>query len=69
MAEKSVKERAMSGERVCGTMLRLVRSPAMMLIAKNAGLDFVMFDCEHGAYNMETLHDAYLVGNAIGIEG
>jgi len=67
--KQSVKERAMSGERVCGTMIRIIRSPAMMQMAKNAGLDFIMFDCEHNCFNLETMHDAFLVANSIGIEG
>ena len=50
-------------------MIRAVRTPAMICIAKNCGLDFVMFDCEHGCFGMETLHDAYLVANSLGIEG
>ena len=69
MSELSVKEKAMSGKKVCGTMLRIVRSPAIMHIAKNCGLDFVMFDCEHFSFNLETMHDAFLLGNAIGLEG
>ncbi|MCL2320275.1 MAG: aldolase/citrate lyase family protein [Treponema sp.] len=69
MSGLSVKERAMGGEKVCGTMIRNVRSPAMMHIAKNAGLDFIMFDCEHFSLNMETLHDSFLLANAIGLEG
>jgi len=68
MAGLSVKERAMAGERVCGTMIRIVRSPAMASIAKNAGLDFILYDCEHHCFNLETLHDAFITANALGIE-
>jgi 2-keto-3-deoxy-L-rhamnonate aldolase RhmA len=69
MSGLSVKERAMSGEKVCGTMMRISRAPEVMAVAKSAGLDFVMFDCEHSPFNLETIHDAYLFANAIGIEG
>ena len=69
MANLSIKERAMAGERICGTMIRVVRSPAMIHIAKNAGLDFVMYECEHHCFDLETLHDAFMVANGIGIEG
>ena len=64
-----LKEKLMNGEKIAGLMLRVTRNPAVMLLAKNAGLDFLMLDCEHGNYNFETLHDIFLAGNAIGIAG
>lgn len=63
-----LKEKLLSGQKIYGTMLRVVRNPAICMIAKNAGLDFVLFDCEHAAYNMETLHDLFITGNAYGLE-
>ena len=63
------KKKLMSGEKVAGTMLRVVRNPAIAYLAKNAGLDFVMFDCEHSNYSMETLHDAFITANALGLAG
>ncbi|MGE4283001.1 MAG: HpcH/HpaI aldolase/citrate lyase family protein [Clostridia bacterium] len=63
-----LKEKLMSGKKIYGTMLRVVRNPAVCYIAKNSGLDFVMYDCEHSNYNMETLHDLFLTGNALGLE-
>jgi len=65
----TVKQKLISGQKVAGTMLRVVRNPAVMYIAKNAGLDYVMFDCEHSNYSIETLHDAFLSANAYGIAG
>lgn len=65
----SVKEKLTGGQKIAGTMLRITRNPAVCYIAKNAGLDFVMFDCEHSNYTMETLHDAFITGNALGLAG
>jgi 2-keto-3-deoxy-L-rhamnonate aldolase RhmA len=65
----SLKEKLLAGEKIYGTMVRVVRNPALCLIAKNSGLDFVMYDCEHASYNMETLHDLFIMGNAVGLEG
>ncbi|MEY8337122.1 aldolase/citrate lyase family protein [Lachnospiraceae bacterium 62-35] len=31
-------------------------------------MDFVMYDCEHSNYHMETLHDLFITGNAAGVE-
>jgi len=65
----TVKEKMLSGGKIAGTMLRIVRNPAVCYLAQNAGLDFVMFDCEHGNYNFETLHDAFITANALGLAG
>ena len=64
-----LKEKLMSGQKIAGCMLRVVRNPALFFLAKNAGLDFLMFDCEHGNYDMETLHDNFITANALGMSG
>jgi len=63
-----LKQKLLSGQKIFGTMLRVVRNPAVCYIAHNSGLDFVMYDCEHSNYTMETLHDLFLTGNALGLE-
>lgn len=65
----SLKEKLMSGQKIYGTMLRIVRNPAICYVAKNSGLDFVMYDCEHASYSMETLHTLFVTGNALGLDG
>ena len=64
-----LKEKMQNGGKIAGTMIRIVRNPALMVLAKNAGLDFVMYDCEHGSIDFETLHDAFLLANALGLGG
>lgn len=64
----TLKEKLNSGERVFGTMVRLQRNPAFCILAKDAGLDFVIFDCEHGIYSRETLHDMFQMARAIGLD-
>ena len=49
----NLKEKALSGQKIFGTMIRIQRSPAIAYAAKNSGLDFVMYDCEHSSYTME----------------
>ena len=63
-----LKEKLMSGQKVYGVMLRIVQNPAVCYIAKNSGLDYVMYDCEHSNYSMETLHNLFITGNALGLE-
>ncbi|MHC1787455.1 MAG: HpcH/HpaI aldolase/citrate lyase family protein [Christensenellales bacterium] len=62
-----IKQKILSGHKVYGTMLRLVRNPAICLLAKQADLDFLMFDCEYPNYSIETLHDLCLMANAAGV--
>jgi 2-keto-3-deoxy-L-rhamnonate aldolase RhmA len=62
----TLKEKLASGQKIVGTMMRLTRNPAVAYLAKNAGLDFVMYDCEHSNYSFETLHDAFITANALG---
>ena len=64
MATKELR----NNEAVVGTMIRMVRNPAIVLVAANAGLDFVMFDMEHGAFNFETIADAATLARAKAID-
>jgi 2-keto-3-deoxy-L-rhamnonate aldolase RhmA len=56
------------GEAVVGTMIRMIRDPAIALIASNAGLDFFMLDMEHGPYSFETLADIASMARIKGID-
>jgi 2-keto-3-deoxy-L-rhamnonate aldolase RhmA len=60
-------EKLREGKRVVGTMVRMVRNPAIAAVAHNAGLDFIMLDLEHGPYAMETVEDVFKVGRALGL--
>jgi len=61
----NLKEQALNGKKLAGTMIRLTRNPALAYLAKDAGLDFIMFDCEHSHYNRETIHDTCMTANSI----
>ena len=64
----NLKQKLQSGEKIYGTMLRISRNPAVNFLAKNCGLDFVMYDCEHADYDMSMLHDLFLSGQLSGVE-
>lgn len=57
----------MLGGKLFGTLIKIVDNPAMLILAKDAGMDFVFYDCEHGMIPYERLHDLMLMGNGIGI--
>jgi 2-keto-3-deoxy-L-rhamnonate aldolase RhmA len=63
MAVQKLRE----GKRVVGTMVRMVRNPAIAIVAHNAGLDFIMLDMEHGPHTMETVDDVFKVGRTLGL--
>jgi 2-keto-3-deoxy-L-rhamnonate aldolase RhmA len=56
-----------NGNRAVGTMVRMVRNPAVAVVAHHAGLDFIMLDLEHGPYNLETVDDVFKVGRSLGL--
>lgn len=46
-----------------GMFTRIVLNPAVYIMAKNGGLDFVFYDAEHAMLQMDKLHDLVLFGN------
>lgn len=61
-----MKDKMLEGK-LFGTLIKIVDNPAMIILAKDAGMDFVFYDCEHGMIPYERLHDLILMGNGIGI--
>lgn len=64
-----LKSTLMSGNKIYGTMTRALRVPAGAQFVKNSGLDFFMCDCEHANFSMESLHDLFLMANALDVGG
>jgi 2-keto-3-deoxy-L-rhamnonate aldolase RhmA len=60
-------ERLKNGEKIRGTLVRMIRNPAVVMTAKAAGLDFLLFDMEHGPYSIETLSDISIAGRTAGV--
>ena len=58
-----------AGKRAVGTMVRFVRNPSVAWMVKNGGLDFFMYDVEHGAYDTAHWADTFSVCRALGIGG
>lgn len=53
--------------KINGVLVKAFAHPATVILAKNAGMDFIFYDCEHGALSPERLHDMMVFGNAEGI--
>ena len=61
-----IKHKIASGEQVLGTFFKL-GNPYAVECASLAGLDFVVLDCEHGAYEAENTVAAMMVAGRYGI--
>jgi 2-keto-3-deoxy-L-rhamnonate aldolase RhmA len=64
-----LKEKIGTGYKAAGCMMRAVRNPLVAVLARQAGLDYVMFDCEHGNYDYQTLHDMFIALNVNNVAG
>ena len=51
-------------QKLKGVFVQTVDSPAMPLIAQQAGMDFIFYDCEHGSFAYDKLTNLILLGNA-----
>ena len=64
-----LKEKIGAGYKAAGCMMRALRNPIAAILAKQAGLDYIMLDCEHGNYDYQTLHDVFYALNTNGVAG
>lgn len=62
----TLKERVFN-EKLYGVFMKIIDNPAITILAKNAKLDFLFYDCEHGMYTYEKLHNLILMGNSVGV--
>ena len=65
MRRNVIKQRLANGDRIVGTMIQEVRTPAMAQILKQVGFDFFMIDTEHGAFDLETVAETIRVGRIL----
>src|SRR3990172_12006365 len=65
--ENRLKKQLREGKSGIGTMLVEVRQPSIMQVLANAGLDFVIIDNEHGAFNIETISDLCRSARKLGV--
>lgn len=61
-----LKER-MLNEKLYGVFIKVLDNISITLLAKNSGMDFLFYDCEHGMYSYDKLHDLFVMGNSIGL--
>lgn len=66
--QKSLRERAITGEVVSGAMVFECFTPGIGRIMKNSGCEFVLFDMEHAGLGIETLKMLCATCSGIGVE-
>jgi 2-keto-3-deoxy-L-rhamnonate aldolase RhmA len=64
---ESLSERIERKGFVTGTFIQDVRSPFVIQVAANAGLDYVLLDGEHGAFSEESMADLIKMARAMGV--
>ncbi len=67
MRPNALREPLRQGKPVYGTMAQAVRIPAIGQIMAVAGCDFLFFDMEHGATNLETIASLVTVTRLSGV--
>jgi len=65
LRENAYRARAERGEIQIGTWVNMIRTPAVLTLLKNAGLDFARIDMEHSPFSMETVADMATLARAL----
>src|SRR5438477_2516461 len=63
--ENKYRVRAERREVQLGTWITMIRTPAVLTLLKNAGLDFARIDMEHSPFSMETVADMATLARAL----
>ena len=46
-----------------GVLVKTLAHPSLVIMAQDCGMDFILYDCEHGVLSYEQLHDLMVLGN------
>lgn len=65
--ENPLKKTLKAGGVVLGTMIGHLRLPAVAVMMKNAGWDFVFVDCEHGSFTQSDLADFCIAARGVNL--
>ena len=64
--DMDIKE-TIKNKKACGILVKALGHPSLVLMAEEAGMDFLFYDCEHGTLSYEQIHDLMVLGSASGI--
>ena len=64
---ESLTERMERRQFVAGIFIQDTRAPFVIKLAASTGLDFVLFDGEHGTFSLETTGDLMQMARAVGV--
>lgn len=67
MYKTDLKARLKRGERVLGTMVTVFENPEIAKMLKVCGFDFLIVDCEHGAFNYGSVANILALARECGI--
>ena len=64
-----LKQRLQAGEQILGTMVTTFTSPDIARLLQNAGFDYFIVDCEHGAFTTREVANILAEARGIGLPG
>ena len=64
-----LKQRLRAGEQILGTMVTTFACPDIARLLQNAGFDFFIVDCEHGAFTTREVANILAEARGIGMPG
>lgn len=64
-----LKQRLQAGEQLLGTMVTTFTSPDIARLLQNAGFDYFIVDCEHGAFTTREVANILAEARGIGLPG
>ncbi len=67
LVENTLKKTLQSGGVALGTMIVHLRQPAVAVMMKNAGWDYVFLDAEHGTFHPAAIADFCITARAVGL--
>jgi 2-keto-3-deoxy-L-rhamnonate aldolase RhmA len=62
-----IKKMLKKGKLLVGTMVSELRNPNIVYMLAQCGFDFIIIDCEHGAYSSESVSDIIAASRGAGI--
>ncbi len=69
MIMAGLKQRLRAGEQILGTMVTTFACPDIARLLQNAGFDFFIVDCEHGAFTTREVANILAEARGIGMPG
>ncbi|MBQ5777965.1 MAG: hypothetical protein IIV97_04000, partial [Oscillospiraceae bacterium] len=62
-----LREKFKNREKIIGTTMTILKSPIILQQMNRDELDFVLFDCEHGVFDIQNSAELFLTCRLLGL--